>query len=278
VNPKQKYFEILGLSPTTDKSVIKKAYRKLAFQYHPDKNDSENAQAKFIEITDAYEIVIGEKQVPQSKANRTNQQPQTNQYSKSEKKERIKAAKARYEKAKQKELESEAQYFFELIKGKKWKFLKIFGLVSALFSVVLILDYALPTHNKFYVIEEVFKDDYSSQISIEIDNSTHYFDFYKARMLEQYPLIEVNFTPIFNDFKSFTFVGGPNIGQYVEPIFCYIYFFPIIIILLLIPLFTVWYKKPTPIFSILHKMSFYAIPILFVIILFSNWRVFQIFI
>lgn len=53
------YFDILGISPTTDKSVIKKAYRKLALKYHPDISEDSNASNLFIKINEAYEIVSG---------------------------------------------------------------------------------------------------------------------------------------------------------------------------------------------------------------------------
>lgn len=55
---KRDYYEILGISRDADEDTIKKAYRKLAKQYHPDMNAG-NAQAaeKFKEITEAYTIL-----------------------------------------------------------------------------------------------------------------------------------------------------------------------------------------------------------------------------
>ena len=50
-----RYYKILGISITKDKSIIKTAYRKLCFQYHPDKGGSKE---KFIEINQAYEYLI----------------------------------------------------------------------------------------------------------------------------------------------------------------------------------------------------------------------------
>ncbi len=52
------YYKILGVEPNCSKDDIKKAYRRLAKQWHPDVNKSENAHDKFIEITEAYEILI----------------------------------------------------------------------------------------------------------------------------------------------------------------------------------------------------------------------------
>jgi len=52
------YYEVLGISKDADSNMIKKAYRKLAMKYHPDRNpDDESAAASFREVTEAYEIL-----------------------------------------------------------------------------------------------------------------------------------------------------------------------------------------------------------------------------
>lgn len=53
------YYKILGVSKDAGDNEIKKAYRKMAIQYHPDKNrDAEDAEDKFKEIGEAYETLI----------------------------------------------------------------------------------------------------------------------------------------------------------------------------------------------------------------------------
>jgi len=57
--PKKDYYSILGVSKTASDEDIKKAYRKLAMQYHPDKNPGKEqwANEKFKEINEAYGVL-----------------------------------------------------------------------------------------------------------------------------------------------------------------------------------------------------------------------------
>lgn len=53
----QDYYHILGVSRSADAAEIKKAYRRLAKKYHPDVSKEANAEAKFKEIQDAYDVL-----------------------------------------------------------------------------------------------------------------------------------------------------------------------------------------------------------------------------
>ena len=57
MSEKRDYYEVLGISKDASEQEIKKAYRSLAKKYHPDMNKSPDAEEKFKEINEAYEVL-----------------------------------------------------------------------------------------------------------------------------------------------------------------------------------------------------------------------------
>jgi len=58
---KRDYYEVLGVAKDADENTIKRAYRKLAMKYHPDRNPDDTAAAEnFREVTEAYEVLTDE--------------------------------------------------------------------------------------------------------------------------------------------------------------------------------------------------------------------------
>src|SRR5476649_102265 len=54
---KADYYEILGIPKDAEEREIKKAYKRLAMKFHPDRNADAGAEAKFKEAKEAYEIL-----------------------------------------------------------------------------------------------------------------------------------------------------------------------------------------------------------------------------
>lgn len=66
MSEKRDYYDILGVSRSTEGQAIKKAYRKLALKYHPDQNpDDAGAEAKFKEAAEAYDVLSDSKKKAQ---------------------------------------------------------------------------------------------------------------------------------------------------------------------------------------------------------------------
>ena len=57
---KRDYYEVLGIKKDAEQSEIKKAYRRLVKKYHPDVNSEDDAEGKFKEVQEAYEVLSDE--------------------------------------------------------------------------------------------------------------------------------------------------------------------------------------------------------------------------
>ena len=67
------YYKILHVKPSATQEEIKRAYRRLAHKYHPDKNQSGDAHAKFAELQEAYEVLSNPGKLYRNDQRRNNQ-------------------------------------------------------------------------------------------------------------------------------------------------------------------------------------------------------------
>ncbi len=285
LNARLKYFEKLGIVPTTDLKAIKKAYRKKAFALHPDKNPSPQAQLEFIELTEAYEILIGAETESDKKF-----APKTTEEQRAAK---LKKARANYQRMQEMEREKDELYFTKITSGLQWNVFKWLAIYSFIFSTLLTADYYLTGHYK--AVEQMIP---YNLIPNMVEKDGELFEVHTdwASRYEKEP-IRLNYSFFFHDLKSISIINGVSdlnsqLPQHIVSEFRlfenypseeYIsyssvyYLFPILHVFLLLPAYLLRYKKATLNFAIGRLLSIWVIFPIVIILTFSNGRIFHLF-
>lgn len=284
----KKYFDVLGIDPTDDHGIIKKAYRKQALKYHPDRNKDPLAHFKFIEVTEAYEILTG-----QGKSSDGASRVRTPEEILAEKMER---ARARYQKYKAEEKRKDRLYYKKVATGWKWNLFKCCAIYTSIFTILLAIDYFADGKTETIVENEVIYDRRGRSIKVQNERfniGTH--DFWWATT--SHPK-QGNRSLIFNDLKSVSITAQAIPFKY-PPRHSYrmddfdpfsrhqldtfrssdsIYWaFPYLHFILMVPLLLVFFKRPTLRFNIWRLVSIWIIFPTITFFSFSNDRIFNLF-
>jgi len=133
----EQYYTILGISQGATRTEIKKAYRRMAMRYHPDKNDNrKDAAQKFIQVTEAYEILIGERKAPVRRVVRsTYQRRQHFDFRQASYRQRWENERARRRREARNEAYRQAQMNFEKFKRNNAAFKKSWYYKPAYYTV-----------------------------------------------------------------------------------------------------------------------------------------------
>lgn len=208
---KERCLALLNLPLNATKADIKKAYRKLAFEYHPDKNPSKDAQARFIEIKKAYEYLLDENAHPITKIFR--QSNSSNQQTKKQtEKEKQEAWHKSYRERVFKKQETKAQLFEKVKNSFIYKLSKISGILSGLITILIIVNYLFLNT---YTVESKVLDYYQTEpqynafTSIDIDSKKEFYftintigQFQLFEAISKGQIIYLNTTYLLNDVKS----------------------------------------------------------------------------
>ncbi len=141
----ESYYQILGVSEGTTQDEIKKAYRRLAMQYHPDRNETKEASAKFIEVTEAYEGLLKGQTKPTEKSTGARWK---DEHARRNDPEWRKAFAERLRKARIRAAQEGLQYYYDYLSSYKYKLSLACTILSVLFSIVLLIDYFAPGHQR----------------------------------------------------------------------------------------------------------------------------------
>ncbi len=146
----EEYYKILGVKTEGSLEDIKKAYRFLAKKYHPDISDDPDAGEKFIEITEAYEILVNRSilETLHSTTDSKEEQKFTHEYFRKAAREKAKmAAEMRYEKLQREHEAFQKSGMYDLFLLLNYIF---HGLIVAVTLFLLILPVILAIRDHFY--------------------------------------------------------------------------------------------------------------------------------
>lgn len=279
----------MGIAPTKDEKIIKKAYREKALNYHPDRNPSPEANRQFILITDAYEIIIQsikKSQSAETVVKTKGKQYSFDQFSQSRKKtneeifkERLRRAQKRYEYLRKKEEEENEKYYQLISRGASWRYFKVVMVGCTLMSLLFFFDaLLLPSRWEKDTVQKgsrvlhysgVF---YNKIIPIKTKNGHRaWVKSSVYNVMEHNPNVYIEKTYFFRDIKSI-WVWSRYVWIKTKSDFSVIGTFPIVPLFLLIPLITYFIKGRTLTYSLLFNVSLYIFGITLILLLILNDR------
>lgn len=288
MNRRQKYFKILGIEPTTDQAKIKRAYRKKALAFHPDRYDAPDAEIRFIEVNEAYEFLSDQRPQAQPPAGpRVKTAEEIRQ-------EKIKRARERFKDLKNREEQEDAAYFNEITSGTKWRYFKIGAIYSFILGLMLVTDFLLERESIMVKNPEQFS---IIQRAIGVDNETFLVNN-QQYWASKFRPIKVNKSFFFRDTKSITLLlnipegSDPSIPQSRNNQFQFYdafpqaefyargtvyHLFPFPQLFLMVPFLLIFLKRPNFRFSLWRIISIWAIFPFALILTFWQGRIFYLF-
>lgn len=282
------YFNILGISPTKDVKIIKRAFRKKALQYHPDRNSAPDAKLKFIEVTEAYDqllLAIEQAEKQGSTVEQANDQQQSypptyasRSRPQEDRDERYRRARMRYQQMKRKAEEEGERYYQSLTTGKKWLTFRIIVLSCTLMSFLLTMDISVfpATIQPTYIAQSNLRIAFNkltggNTTPVIFDNGKKAWIPYRIVELGDTDDLYIEYTSIFDDIKSIQMWQDGRWEKYTTG-YSIINTFPVIPVMLLLPLFAYLYKSRTYTFVVFYNFGYYFMPFVLLLALFSSNR------
>ncbi len=263
----------LGVRPGASKAEIKKAYRRIAMQLHPDKNPDPKAAELFNELQDSYDALMNPSaatSTARSEQNNTARQEKTPQ-------ERAREARRRYEEHIRRQEQSDERYFQTLTTGRRGLYFKIGMITCGIVLLTVILDAFLPRQtfqDQFTTFSKLDRKKNDIGIKAVVGtaengqfrvSNVHYAD------LSTYTNIHLEKTRIFHfPVQIIHPVQGKLLKYRIERSMWAL--MPLPLFLFIFPAILLFYKKRTAYFTALYMISSYFVFPLTVLFLLTQNR------
>lgn len=280
---KNRYYKVLGLPDTASEEEVRKKYRKLVMLYHPDKNDDPGSEERFIAIKEAYEIIIGKRPIPNQPGQPSRKSRSTSTVNTIQKptveelRKRAAEAQERLRQQKMKEFLDNQNYFNKLTNGVSWKLMKFSAIIGLILTFTLLLDLVLPHH---YDADKV--TGYNLNLANGIGGSQ--VSLISTDKTGNYWVEGVNFSLISGNHNIWIEKSWINhnpmriLSQYKVQMngyhinFNFFRITPLLLLLFLLPSFTLWYKRQKVSFTVLFYFSQYGVNLIMLFYLLTENR------
>lgn len=266
---KAKYYQVFGLTETATKSEVKRAYRKLAMKYHPDRNPDPKAHKLFLDLTEAYQIIIDEKPRPSQTITNTKRAEKSQD-------ERIKEAQERLRKQAERIKNEQQLFIHKLTTGLKFKFFKKMAIVSTFLAILLIIEPILPSrfsNDKVVSYSRLYNGLVKKDVRMlkTASNQTFFLEDPNPNMLFDRPEIVIE-SSIWMRNPIRVWYRGIYAYQSYGVDFSIINLFPLVPLLLLMPIYTWKFAKRRYGFIVMLNFSVYALSVFVFYILIAQNR------
>lgn len=202
---KERCLSLLNLPITATKADIKKAFRALAFEYHPDKNPSKEAQEKFVEINRAYDFLMSDQSSRITQIFRQTKAPTTPVNEEKNQQAWFK----KYQKEVAEKRQKDGRVYEKIKNSFLYKVSKVCAVFSSIITVILVLNYMIIGAQRIEVkVVDIFhvSNNYAQFNVADVENDKEYtvllptenqYSFFNH--IENGYSIFLNKTWIFND-------------------------------------------------------------------------------
>ena len=263
------FLDLFGLTHGATDVEIKKRYRELVLQVHPDVNDSPNAEAQFRLIQKAYEYLSDESKQLDGMYSQYNQAKQTkkgdagtSELSPEEKRAEMAKRAREFSKVAHKEAKQVEQDVFDMLTSKMpWLAVRVLSFCFVLFGAFVLIDFWLPLQGNMKKVEhKVFYELFDKKTVFFNDGTQEDVNEAAFLALGKGDSLSFEYTMMLQEFEGYRIIRITKGPIFIDGKFNLLDYYPLFPALFILPLFLLFYKKNEVKFYLLYLACFSIYP------------------